>query len=185
MILVHGTEDAAPAPPSAPVPSPPAGGGGDSSKVYPVDETKLAGQRERICKLVPKLGGDAEKLPAWSDTMTSDEVFELALLNLAYGLGTDSIAHLPKNMGWKKQLVDLISFISLVTCDTEYIPTRFINGVKNLFLYYLIKREHSVGTNGTENAEKWQEILSDLSKCADQVSPIEFSGSCGEVSLAC
>lgn len=172
------------------VPGPGPGAGGEESKVYPVDEEKLKGFIEAVCQHVPAFGGSDENA-TWSDTWTPDDIYELAFVNMGYGLTNDAISHLPVDIGWRKVLLDQISYIARTTCDTDAIESMFLAGVKNLFQYYMVKLEKSLekDTNATKMErwkaemynDTWTEIINSLSKCAADLDEIKFEDECGVV----
>lgn len=175
-------------------------GTGTGTKPFPLNETKLEAYKKKVCPLVPEAagGGGDSKGRGWKDQMMPDEIFELALLNMAYGLTTDAIAHIPSNLGNKKKVIDLIAYVTKTTCDTSAISSNFINGIKNLFLYYLIKIQNSDSSSGNStdasgddtdksgsgntDSTEWTDIIDSLITCASEVAPITFSDNCGKVS---
>ncbi|CAL8147275.1 unnamed protein product [Orchesella dallaii] len=159
------------------------------SKLYEVDEEMYNMYKDRLCKVLPFAGG-ATDLPPWSDTLTEDEIYELAFLTLGHQLTSDAVAQIPTgNLGWKQRIVDIMGHITQRTCNNEGLSPAFISVTKNLFLYYLVKYEKSL--NKTEIpaddyvdqdaviADKWKEIIEAVSSCAMELEPINFNDQCG------
>lgn len=155
--------------------------------MYAVDETKFNDVKDTICKHVPVPKGQQNF--TWSDKMTEDDIYELALLNLGYGLMTDATAHEAfdsLDLKWKKTVLDKIAYISKTTCNTEAVSGMFVAGIKNLFLYYLVKIEKSgalgkLGPQQEPDMIVWNRIIDALTKCEKAVTPIKIMESCGKV----
>lgn len=152
-----------------------------------MDDELYESYKKEVCERVPAFTGGTEPGPDFDNVISESEVLELAFVNLAYGLTSDSIAHLKPELGWKKTVIDLISLITKTTCKDDVISETYLNAAKNLYLYYLSKIPESAtanATNGTEDrASEWQEIIQSLKTCSGAVSPIEISTQCGVVLL--
>ncbi len=123
--------------------------------------------------------------------MTAEDIYELALLNLGHGLMSDATAHEAfdsLDLKWKKTVLDKIAYISKATCNTEAISGLFVAGIKNLFLYYLVKIEKSgylgrLGPQLEPDMHVWNKIIEALTKCEKAVKPIKIMESCGKVEM--
>lgn len=115
--------------------------------------------------------------------MSESEILELAFVNMAYGLGTDSISYLKEELGWKKSVLDVISLVTKATCEDDVISEGFLNTAKNLFLYYMVKQSKGAGPSNITDAriKEWDEVIKALKSCASDVDPIEFGMDCGTV----
>jgi len=154
-----------------------------------IEESVLDHYKTQVCNAVPTFGSKNGKLTPLLDEMTEDEVFELAFINMAYGLNSDSISHLTEDLGYKKRVIDIITFITKQTCDQNIIPDHYTNAAKNMFLYYLYKRSKvpivtKPGMNTTSKANtqfQWGEILNMLEQCSLNIDHISISEKCDDV----
>ncbi|CAL8111661.1 unnamed protein product [Orchesella dallaii] len=142
--------------------------------------------KNRICLLNPPFRGDVEFGYRWRNEMDSDEVLELAFVNMAYGLSTDAIAFRHEELGWRKDVIDILTLITKATCTEDIVAEQFLNSAKSLFLHYIRKYDdYKRNTTLVETEEilkiktdEWTEIMESLKMCATQVEPIAFDTDC-------
>jgi hypothetical protein len=161
-----------------------------------VDDNTYERYKTQVCGAVPAFQGKSPKSYTFLDEISEEEVYELAFMNMAYGLPSDSISHLTEDMGYKKRVLDIISFITKRTCASEVVPESYLNVAKNLFLYYMYKRSKSPatfviptpppipGVNTTDKTYKeqtWTEILGMLEQCSQDVETLPISTVCDAV----
>lgn len=114
------------------------GSGGDGGKIAKIEEALYTKYRDQVCNAVPAFKGQAGgKNVTFYDVITEDEVYELAFLNLAYGLTTDAISHLPVDMGYKKRVMDLISIVTKISCDNSVVSVGFSGIVEGITRFYV------------------------------------------------
>ncbi|CAL8111662.1 unnamed protein product [Orchesella dallaii] len=147
-----------------------------------LDEAKFTKFKDEVCDQVPAFKGEADKHPEWSNQLSQSEVLELAFVNIAYGLSSDTVGYLKEALGKKRAVIDMISLITKATCADHVISEMFLNSAKNLFLYYMVKNGNTTKAEGDEMAKKdkaWEEILEALSNCAGAIAPIDIATVCG------
>ncbi|ODN06650.1 hypothetical protein Ocin01_00020 [Orchesella cincta] len=148
-----------------------------------MDEAKFTRYKDEVCDQLPAFKGEADKFSEWSDDLSQSEVLELAFLNIAYGLSSDTVGYLKDALGKKRAVIDMISLITKATCADHVISEMFLNSAKNLFLYYLVKVGNTTMLEGEElekREQAWDEVLEALQTCSAALRPIDIATACGK-----
>ncbi|ODN06669.1 hypothetical protein Ocin01_00019 [Orchesella cincta] len=152
------------------------------------DAKKFETYKNRVCLFNPPFRGDPDFGYRWQEVMDQDEVLELAFVNMAYGLSSDAIAFRHEELGWRKDVIDILALVTKATCTDDIVSEQFLNSAKGLFLHYMRKYDNFRGNDTDMDSEdvknikkeEWDEILESLKTCAAQVTPIPINTDCGE-----
>jgi len=164
---------------------------GDSMPM--VDESVYESMKKHICMSIPSVTSTDRKNYTLSMELTENEVFELAMTNMVHDMTSDSVlSFLPEDMRWMKQVLDLLSSITKMTCTDTVVPVEFLNVAKNLFMYYVFKNSFQESMidpiTGEEvkdekpKQEVWDSIVDMLHNCNEQVKSLSFTMECSVAS---